>query len=61
VYNDKNNRSCFIYRIRAPPGDVNVPFAVSPLRVPSVPLEDSKRSVNNILAQPVSRMNVMKV
>jgi hypothetical protein len=54
----------FIYRSREPPGEVSVPFALPPLRVTSVPLEessDSKNNVNNILVYPVSRMNVMKV
>lgn len=54
----------FIYRDREPPGEDSVPFALPHLRVTSVPLEenlDSKNNVNNILAYPVSRMNVMKV
>lgn len=54
----------FIYRNSEPSGEVSVPFALPHLRVTAVPLEessDSKNNVNNILAYPVSRMNVMKV
>jgi len=54
----------FIDRNREPPGEVSVPFVLPHLRVTIVPLEessDSKNNVNNILAYPVSRMNLMKV
>ena len=54
----------FIDRNREPQGEVSVLFALPHLRVINVPLQessDSKNNVNNILAYPVSRMNLMKV
>ena len=54
----------FIDGNREPPGEVSVPFVLPHLRVAIVSLEDSsdsKNYVNNILAYPVSRMNLMKV